>query len=43
LNKANPLLINFEDHAFNCRPHQPCIISWFFIIFDSFITFYNKQ
>jgi hypothetical protein len=27
LNKANPLLINFEDHAFNCRPHQPCIIS----------------
>ena len=26
LTKANPLLINFEERAFNCRPQQPCLI-----------------
>jgi len=27
LNKTNPLLINFEECAFNYRPHQGCTIS----------------
>ena len=26
LNKVNPLLINFEECAFNYRPHQGCLI-----------------
>ena len=26
LHKANPLSIDFENLAFNCRPHQPCVI-----------------
>lgn len=26
LNKMNPLSVDFENSAFNYRPHQPCIV-----------------